>query len=67
MIRALTILFFPVNVFAHESALLGFQSGLLHPVLGLDHLLAMVSVGIISYQVGKKAIWLVPVTFVVVN
>ena len=26
----------------------------------------MVSVGIISYQVGKKAIWLVPVTFVVV-
>jgi urease accessory protein len=48
---------FPVVVFAHESSLGGLISGLNHPVLGLDHLLAMVSVGIISYQLSGKAIW----------
>jgi len=43
-----------------------FLSGLTHPVLGLDHLLAMVSVGILSAQIGGKAIWTVPATFVVI-
>ena len=42
----------------------GFVSGLSHPVLGFDHLLAMVSVGILSAQMGGKAIWTVPATFV---
>ncbi|MDN2662181.1 HupE/UreJ family protein [Psychromonas sp. 14N.309.X.WAT.B.A12] len=44
----------------------GFMSGFSHPVLGLDHLLAMLSVGILSAQMGGKAIWRVPVTFVIV-
>lgn len=44
----------------------GFFTGLLHPVLGLDHLLAMVGVGIVSAQIGGRAIWTVPTTFVVV-
>ena len=43
-----------------------FYSGLLHPVLGTDHLLAMVAVGIISAQMGGRAIWSVPATFVLV-
>lgn len=43
----------------------GFVSGLLHPILGLDHLLAMVSVGILSAQLGGRAIWLVPAAFVI--
>lgn len=42
----------------------GFMAGLKHPVLGLDHFLAMVSVGIISAQIGGRAIWSVPATFV---
>lgn len=42
----------------------GFVSGLGHPVLGLDHLLAMISVGILSAQMGKHAIWSVPAAFV---
>jgi len=42
----------------------GFMVGLKHPVLGFDHLLAMVSVGILSAQMGGKAIWTVPATFV---
>jgi urease accessory protein len=42
----------------------GFMSGLGHPVLGFDHLLAMLSVGILSAQMGGKAIWMIPTTFV---
>ena len=42
----------------------GFVIGLLHPVLGFDHLLAMLSVGILSAQMGGRAIWYVPATFV---
>jgi urease accessory protein len=42
----------------------GFLSGLFHPVLGFDHFLAMLSVGILSAQMGGRAIWKVPLTFV---
>lgn len=42
----------------------GFGAGLEHPVLGLDHFLAMVSVGLVSTQVGKNGIWTIPATFV---
>ena len=42
----------------------GFVSGLTHPVLGFDHFLAMLSVGILSAQMGGRAIWAVPATFV---
>lgn len=42
----------------------GFLSGVFHPVLGFDHLLAMLCVGIVSAQMGGRAIWTVPLTFV---
>ena len=41
----------------------GFLSGLRHPVSGLDHVLAMVSVGLWGAQLGPPAIWILPVTF----
>ncbi len=41
----------------------GFLTGLLHPVSGLDHVLAMVAVGLWGAQLGAPAIWLLPVTF----
>ena len=44
----------------------GFKSGFLHPIMGLDHLLAMLGVGMISSRIGKKAIWQVPLCFVAV-
>ncbi len=44
----------------------GFMSGLKHPVLGYDHLLAMLSVGILSAQIGGRAIWMVPANFVII-
>ena len=55
--------------FGHDGTTLpygSFLSGLTHPVLGLDHFLAMVSVGILSAQIGGRAIWTVPTTFVVI-
>jgi urease accessory protein len=42
---------------------LGLQSGLLHPVTGLDHLVAMVAVGLWGAQLGNPAIFLLPITF----
>lgn len=57
----------PGVAYAHDGTNLGlggFLSGIVHPVLGYDHLLAMLSVGIISAQIGGRAIWTVPATFV---
>lgn len=50
---------------AHEQAgqAAGFVTGLLHPGSGLDHVLAMVAVGLWGAQLGAPAIWLLPVTF----
>ena len=51
----------------HDSAAAGgLLSGLLHPVSGLDHVVAMVAVGLWGAQLGKPAIWLLPVAFPVV-
>jgi urease accessory protein len=41
----------------------GLLSGLQHPVSGLDHILAMVAVGLWGAQLGRPAVWLLPVTF----
>ena len=43
----------------------GFLSGFLHPLLGFDHLLAMVAVGLLSVQIGGRAVWTVPLAFLV--
>lgn len=40
--------------------------GLTHPVTGLDHVVAMVAVGLWGAQLGAPAIWLLPITFPVV-
>jgi urease accessory protein len=41
----------------------GFFTGLGHPVSGLDHVLAMIAVGLWGAQLGAPARWLLPVTF----
>ena len=41
----------------------GMLSGLRHPVSGIDHVVAMVAVGLWGAQLGPPAIWLLPVTF----
>jgi urease accessory protein len=41
----------------------GFSSGFEHPVLGADHLLAMLAVGIWGAQMGGRLVWSLPVAF----
>ena len=50
---------------AHEGAGIadGFSSGFMHPVLGLDHVIAMVAVGLWGAFLGNPAIWVLPVVF----
>jgi urease accessory protein len=51
-------------VFAHTGdAGGGFISGLSHPIGGLDHVLAMVAVGLWGAQLGPPHVWLLPVAF----
>ncbi len=63
-------IFLPIFLYASSlnahtfTGMIGFYDGLSHPVLGIDHFLAMVSVGIVSAQIGGRAIWRVPATFV---
>ena len=64
-----SVMLMPLVAVAHDGTTLpygSFLSGLTHPVLGLDHFLAMVCVGIVSAQIGGRAIWTVPATFVVI-
>ena len=42
----------------------GFASGFAHPIHGLDHILAMIAVGLWAVQLGGRAKWLVPAAFV---
>jgi urease accessory protein len=60
------LLLLPLPVLAHTGAghLDGFGAGLIHPLGGLDHLLAMVAVGLWAAQMGGKALWRVPGAFV---
>jgi urease accessory protein len=44
----------------------GFAHGFMHPIGGLDHILAMVMVGVFAAQLGGRAVWLVPASFVAV-
>ncbi len=41
----------------------GFEAGLLHPLTGLNHVVAMVAVGLWGGILGAPAIWLLPVVF----
>jgi len=54
---------------AHPQLLLhshgqGFEAGLIHPLMGIDHLLAMMMVGVLAASIGGRAMWLAPLTFV---
>ena len=64
----LLLLMLPFSAVAHTG--LGAHNGLLHgfshPFSGLDHVLAMIAVGIWATQMGGRAIWLTPFVFVVV-
>ncbi len=60
MLNTLTVL-----AHAGHSHVSGFEAGFLHPWLGLDHLLAMLAVGLLAVRAGSaRAWWMVPTGFI---
>ncbi|MCU0788126.1 MAG: HupE/UreJ family protein [Verrucomicrobia bacterium] len=53
----------PVQAHVQGDMVGGFLPGLEHPISGLDHVLAMVTVGIWGAQLGRPAIWMLPIAF----
>ena len=51
------------NAHSGEGITGGFVSGFLHPLSGIDHLLAMVAVGIWGATLGRPLVWALPVAF----
>lgn len=53
------------GAYAHEATGIagGFESGFIHPLLGLDHVAAMVAVGLWGAVLGQPAVWILPVVF----
>jgi len=49
---------------AHSGG--GFVAGFLHPISGLDHVVAMVAVGLWGAVLGPPALWVLPVAFPIV-
>ena len=65
VVMALTAVMAPAAAFAHPGhSLSGLGAGLAHPFLGLDHLLAMVAVGVWAAQQPAGRAWQGPVLFV---
>lgn len=59
------LLFLPAPAMAHGLHDAGtLMAGALHPVSGLDHVLAMLAVGLLAAQMTGRAVWALPGTFV---
>jgi urease accessory protein len=64
----LLLLLVPATASAHTEtgAIGGFLSGFKHPLTGLDHMVAMLAVGLWGAFLGSRAMWTLPVVFPVV-
>jgi urease accessory protein len=63
---ALPLALIPVIASAHpgHEGAADFTHGFTHPLGGVDHILAMVAVGLLAAKLGGRALWLVPTSFV---
>ena len=61
----LAFMLLPSPALAHQEtgSITGIVSGLKHPVSGMDHVLAMIAVGLWGAQLGAPAVWVLPVAF----
>jgi len=59
------LILMPEIALAHapEGAGGGFVTGFLHPIMGVDHLVAMVAVGLWGAFLGERALWILPIVF----
>ena len=61
----LLLAFLPGTALAHPGHDTGtVLAGAAHPLGGADHILAMVALGLLAAQIGGRALWALPVTFV---
>jgi len=67
-VLVLLLLVLPVTASAHSAtgSSGGFSSGFTHPLTGLDHIVAMVAVGLWGAFLGRRAMWTLPVVFPVI-
>jgi urease accessory protein len=67
-ILLLLVLWLPATASAHEASGVvgGWMSGFSHPLGGLDHIVAMVAVGLWGAVLGGRAMWMLPVVFPIV-
>lgn len=66
-VLALTASLIPALALAHPGGIAAhstFVAGLVHPLGGVDHLLAMLAVGWLAARIGGRALWRVPLAFV---
>jgi urease accessory protein len=63
---AFTLAVTPSLAFAHVGVgdTYGVAHGFMHPLSGIDHVLAMVAIGMFAAHLGGRALWLVPLSFV---
>lgn len=61
MLRVPALFLAAAHIQAGEAA--GLLTGFLHPISGLDHVLAMIAVGLWGAQLGPPALWVLPVAF----
>ena len=66
IVTAAALALAPAAAWAHTGVggSAGFAHGFVHPIGGLDHVLAMVAVGLFAAHLGGRALWAVPATFV---
>jgi urease accessory protein len=67
-VLALTLAVTPSLAFAHVGVgdTDGVAHGFMHPLGGVDHVLAMVAIGIFAARLGDRALWLVPLSFLAI-
>lgn len=65
LFSTLALLCLPGLAFGHADvgSAGGFASGFTHPLTGLDHIVAMVAVGLWGAFLGAPALWVLPVVF----
>ena len=65
-LAALAAIITPTAAFANTGVgtVHSVAQGFMHPVTGVDHVMAMAAVGFLAYTIGGRALWLVPAAFV---
>ena len=61
---SLLLLLLPTMVFAHGSHGSGFMAGFTHPILGIDHNVALLGTGFLGYLLNQKQWFLYPLAFI---